>query len=141
MSFASDGAEKNKCNALNSWKFSIFNIIEKRISFYSKNLNLLPPKPKLSFRHLKQGIQQFHETFVLAPADKTSNNAIVVRRLYYINTLKLELSTAKTYELIFTDEKSVINKHCDDITTKFAVGITESQEKLTTFYCLPKLHN
>ena len=64
-------------NALNSWKISIFNIIEKRISFYSKNLNLLPPKPKLSFRHLKQGIQQFHEKFVLAPADKASNNAIV----------------------------------------------------------------
>ena len=68
--------EHVECNALNSWKISIFNIIEKRISFYSKNLNLLHPKP--SFRHLKQGIQQFHEKFVLAPADKASNNAIVV---------------------------------------------------------------
>ena len=70
--------EHVECNALNSWKISIFNIIEKRISFYSKNLNLLPPKPKLSFQYLKQGIQQFHEKFVLAPADKASNNAIVV---------------------------------------------------------------
>ena len=71
--------EHVECNALNSWKISIFNIIEKRISFYSKNLNLLPPKPKFSFRHLKQGIQQFHEKFnVLAPADKASNNAVVV---------------------------------------------------------------
>ena len=70
--------EHVECNALNSWKISIFNIIEKRISFYSKNLNLLPPKPKLSFRHLKQGIQQFHEKFFLAPADIASNNAIVV---------------------------------------------------------------
>ena len=43
--------EHVKCNALNSWKISIFNIIEKHI--YSKNLDLLPPKPKLSFRHLK----------------------------------------------------------------------------------------
>ena len=111
-----------------------------RISFYSKNLNLLPPKPKLSFRHLKQGIQQFHEKFVLAPADKASNNAIVVWRLYYIDTLKSELSTAKTYESISTDEKSVVNKHCSDIETKFAVGITESQEKLPTFYWLPRLH-
>ena len=70
--------EHVECNALNSWKISIFNIIEKRISFYSKNHNLLPPKPKLSFRHLKQGIQQFNEKFVLAPADKASNNDIVV---------------------------------------------------------------
>ena len=79
MSFASDGAEeKMLSNALNSWKVSIFNIIEKRISVYSKNLNLLPPKPKVSFRHLKQGIQQFHEKFVMAPDDKASNNAIVI---------------------------------------------------------------
>ena len=76
----------------------------------------------------------------MAPADKASNNAIVVWRLYYIDTFKSELSTAKTYELISTDEKSVINKHCSDIETKFAVGITESQEKLPKFYWLPKLH-
>ena len=57
-----------------------------------------------------------------------------------VTILKSELSTAKTYELISTDEKSVVNKHCSDIETKFAVGITESQEKLPTFYWLPKLH-
>ena len=67
--------EHVECNALNRWKISIFNIIKQ--TFYSNNLNLLPPKPKLSFQHLKQGIQQFHEKFVLAPADKASNNAIV----------------------------------------------------------------
>ena len=66
--------------ALNSWKHCIFNTRnrKKRISFYSNNLNLLPPKPNLSFRHLKQGIQQFHGKFVLALADKAGNNAIVV---------------------------------------------------------------
>ena len=42
--------------------------------------------------------------------------------------------------MISTDEKSVVNKHCSDIETKLAVGITESQEKLPTFYWLPKLH-
>ena len=60
--------------------------------------------------------------------------------IYYIDTFKSELSTAKTYELISTDEKSVVNKHCSDIETKFAVGITESQETLPTFNWLPKLH-
>ena len=30
--------------------------------------------------------------------------------------------------------------HCSDIDTKLAVCITESQEKLPTFYWLPKLH-
>ena len=44
--------------------------MDKRIKFYSQNTNLLPPKPKSSFRHLKQGIQEFHRKYVLVPADK-----------------------------------------------------------------------
>ena len=65
-------------NALNNWKLNIFKIIDTRISFYSDHPDLLPHKPKISFRHLKQGIQKFHEKFVLAPADKAANNVIVV---------------------------------------------------------------
>ena len=34
------------------------------IKFYSQNTNLLPPKPKPSFRHLEQGIQEFHRKCV-----------------------------------------------------------------------------
>ena len=37
-----------------------------------------PPKPKLSFRYLKQGIKEFHRKYVLAPADKAANNVVVV---------------------------------------------------------------
>ena len=66
--------------------------MDKRIKFYSHNTNLLPPKPKSSFRHLKQGIQEFHRKYVLVPADKATNNIVVVCRLHYINTLKQELN-------------------------------------------------
>ena len=59
-------------NALNNWKLKIFKIIDERVLFYSNNLDLLPPKPKLSFRYLKQGIQEFHRKYVLAPADKAA---------------------------------------------------------------------
>ena len=64
--------------ALNSWKLNIFKIIDRRISFYCNNLDLLPPKPKFTCRHLKKGIQEFHRKFVLAPADKAANNVVVV---------------------------------------------------------------
>ena len=40
-------------NALKEWKVSIFKIVDQRIKFYSQNTNLLPPKPKSTFRHLK----------------------------------------------------------------------------------------
>ena len=56
-----------------------------------------------------------------------------------IHKKESELGTAKTYKLISTYEKSVAHKHCNDSATKFAVGITESQKRLPTFYWLPKL--
>ena len=108
--------------------------------FYSNNLDLLPPKPKLSFRYLKQGIQEFHRKYVLAPADKVANNVVVVGQLYYINNLIQELGDTKTYERISTDERSVVNIYFIDITAKFAVSIKEKQDRLPTLYWLPKLH-
>ena len=43
-----------------------------------KGFNLLPPKPKFTFRNLKKGIQEFHRNFVLTPADKAAYNVVVV---------------------------------------------------------------
>ena len=57
---------------------NIFKIVDQRIKFYSQNTNLLPPKPKSTFRHLKQGIQDFHRKYVLVPEDKAANNVVVV---------------------------------------------------------------
>ena len=47
-------------NALNTWKMNTFKIIDSRISFYCNNADLLPPKPKLTFRNLKKGDQELH---------------------------------------------------------------------------------
>ena len=76
--------ESVECNALKEWKLSIFNIVNKGKKVYSHNTNLLPPMPKSSFRHLKQGIQEFHRKYVLVPADKAANSIVVVFRLHYI---------------------------------------------------------
>ena len=60
--------ESVEYNALKEWK-----ILDKRIKFYSQNTNLLPPKPKSSFRHLKKGIQEFHRKYVLAWTQYSGN--------------------------------------------------------------------
>ena len=70
--------EHVESNALNSWKLNIFKIIDDRISFYGNNLDILPPKAKFTFRHLRKGTQEFHRRFVLASADKAANNIVVV---------------------------------------------------------------
>ena len=133
--------ESVECNAMKEWKLSFFDIVDKRIKFYSPNTNLFPPKPKSSFRHLKQGIQEFHRKFVLVPADKAANNVVVVCRLHYINILKQELNCTKAYEETSIDEKSVVYSHSNEIPKKFAVDVKERQERLPKMYMywLPKL--
>ena len=121
-------------NALKEWKVSILKIVDQRIKFYSQNTNLLPPKPKSTFRHLKQGIQDFHRKYVLVPADKAANNVVVVWRLHYINTLKQELSGTKAYKETSEEEKSVVNGHCNYLALTFSVCVKERQDRLPTMY-------
>ena len=54
--------EHVECDALKDWKLNTctFKIIDRRISFYSQNTNMLPRKPKISYRYLKSGIEEFH---------------------------------------------------------------------------------
>ena len=121
-------------------KYLHFTIVDKRIKFYSQNTNILPPKPKSSFRHLKQGIHEFHRKYVLVLADKAANNVVVVCRLHYVNTLKQELDGTRAYLETDTDEMSVVNAHLNDLPVKFSVCVNEGQDKLPTMYWLPKLH-
>ena len=41
--------EHVECDALKDWKLNIFKIIDRRISFYSQNTNMLPRKPKITY--------------------------------------------------------------------------------------------
>ena len=48
-------AENVKASTLNKWKLNLCNIIDKRISFYSNNLDFpLSDELKVTFRHLKK---------------------------------------------------------------------------------------
>ena len=70
--------EHVECDALKDWKLNIFKIIDRRISLYSQNTNMLPRKPKICYLYLKSGIEEFHRKYVLVPADKAANNVVVV---------------------------------------------------------------
>ena len=114
MNSVIDGVNEDvEDGALKAWKRSIITVMDKRIKFYSQNTNLLPPKPKSSFRHLKQGIQEFHRKYVLVPADKAANN-VVVCRIHHINTLKQEFDGTRAYQETDTDEMSVVNAHLNE---------------------------
>ena len=125
---------------MKEWNLSIFNIVDKRFKFYSLNTNVLPTKPKSSFRHLKQGIQEFHRKKFFVPADKAANNLVVVCRLHYINTLKQKLNVTKAYEETPIDEKSVVTSQSNELPNKFTVDDKEPQDRIPTMCWLRKLH-
>ena len=127
--------------ALKEWKINIYQIIDTRISFYSCNTHILAPKHKSMFRHLERGIQDFHMNYVLVPADKAANNVVVVRRLYYINTLKRELVDTHAYRLQPSlSERVIVDGHGCHTALHFGVKAKENQDKVPTLYWLPKLH-
>ena len=60
--------------------------------------------------------------------------------MYYIKTLKQELSTAKTYEHNRLDKTSVVDRHRCHMAAKFGVFVDEGHSQLPTLYWLSKLH-
>ena len=66
------------CDALKDRKLNIFKIIDRRIFFYSQNAGVLPSRPRINYRYLQSGIEEFHRKYVLVPADEAANNVVVV---------------------------------------------------------------
>ena len=56
------------------------------------------------------------------------------------DTLKQELSTAKTYEHNRLNETSIVDRHRCHMAAKFGLFVDEDHIKLPTLYWLPKLH-
>ena len=53
---------------------------------------------------------------------------------YYIDTLKQEISTAKTYEHNRLDETSIVDRHRCHMAARFGLFVDEDHSKLPTLY-------
>ena len=71
-------SEGAKTEALYSWKSRILYKVSNVIEFYILNSHLLPSKPKVTAKYLKDKLNDIHNKFVLVPADKASNNVIII---------------------------------------------------------------
>ena len=54
--------------------------------------------------------------------------------LFYIQTLKQELSSTRAYKEVSAKEHSVVNDHCSHSPIKFPVNVKDRQDKLPTMY-------
>ena len=73
-------------------------------------------------------------------APKAAKTLWSFEKMYYINTLKQELSIANTNEHNLLDKRYVVDRHRCHMTVKFGVFNDNDHSKLPTLYWLPKLH-
>ena len=87
-------------------------------------LHFFLAESKFIFRYLEQGVKEYRKKYmyIFARADKDENNAIVVRQLHYIKTLKQELQCLNIWNSC-TDEKSIVDKHSCNIAVEFGICI------------------
>jgi hypothetical protein len=114
-------------NALATWKRNIFKIIDSRINYHHGNEHL-PPKPRLTSRHVKKDILAFHSNFVLVPAHKAANNIIIVWRIHYSNVLHKTPDSTNAYSKTTASEKDIVNKNVTHISSQ-KVRIDEKELK------------
>ena len=85
-----------------------------------------------------------HDNFVFAPADKASNNIIVICKQYYHKVLCDELglfnnSGSSTYQKVTDSLHTILDKH-QEFLSKFNLKIWDEHNNLPNIYALPKLH-
>ena len=79
-------------------------------------------------------------TYNLVKSQSHSRHLKSVRSRLSNFSCMVELGGTKAYEQTSEKEKSVIDNHIFHNATRFAVSVNEDQERLPTFYWLPKLH-
>ena len=76
---------------------------------------------------------------MLVPADKASNNVIVVCKKYYLDVLIKGLNLNNTYKEVHNNSVNIISRHLDYM-VKNDIDVQEQHEELPSFYWLTKLH-
>lgn len=70
--------EKVGKGVLSLWKSTILKRVDSKIQFYLSNPSLLPSNNGCQYKGIRSSLNKLHERYVLVPADKASNNIIIV---------------------------------------------------------------
>ena len=133
--------EKHPKEELFEWTDKVLQKVHTKI----ESLQRLRPRKNemtdiLENPEIKSALKLLHKDFVLAGADKASNNVIIMCKQYYVNCIRRELSTDnKIYEKCTPTSNEIIETHLTYMANnKFKVDAAMHQ--LPHFYGIPKMH-
>ena len=144
--YARKWAKKDKFNIsiLDDWVNEIKDIVCNKIKTLQKRIKQ-PPHPILKNPEVESCLQNMHENYVFAPADKASNNVIIICKKFYYKVIIDELglldtnSTSATYEKINVSPETLLDKH-QQFLSKFNIQFSDEHARLPNFFSNPKVH-
>ena len=118
---------------------TVYKFIDEKIgSLKQRKINKRKKHVLKSRVHL-DNLNKLHENFVHVPADKPSNNVIVVCKKYYLDVVINALNLNNTYKEVHNNSMNIISRHLDYM-VKNHIDVQVQHEQLPSFYWLPKLH-
>ena len=134
-------------SALDDYFEAAKTLVKNKVSYLKRNNHKDQPDKLLSQEATKSALEDLHSKFVLVPADKASNNIIVIcKRLYYsiiVKELGLEGdgdTTNPTYSPVRLNMTQIIKKHKLYLGKFEKIVPSDKQENLPKIYWTPKLH-
>ena len=128
------------------WEQTVCNCIDDKIERLKRKVIHKRKKQVLNNKKHNEFLKRFHEDYVLVPADKASNNIIVVCKRYYIEVMLHEFrnnvgNNQRTYEEVHADNDgyAIVCRHIVYMKSK-SISIPHEMEQLPCMYWLPKLH-
>ena len=126
-------------HVLRDWKETVYKFIDEKVGSLKQRKINKRKKHVLKSRVNLDNLNKLHDNFVLVPADKASNNVIVICKKYYQDVVIKELSLNNTYKEVHSDCVNIISRHLDYM-VRNEIEVQEQHEQLPSFYWLPKLH-
>ena len=129
--------------ALDDWIDSIKQIITSKIKLLARR-TVQQPQKVLQSEEVQSYLQQFKEKYVLVPADKASNNIIVICKYFYIQTIKVELGITSannndTYSLVDSSIQDIVSSHIKYFAVH-NIPLPSTCQDLPRLYWIPKIH-
>ena len=126
---------------MNGSQTKVLDSIHTKITKISKKVKAPEKKHLLSDRTCKDYLENFQKS---VPADKSSNNILIVCRKYYLDVVLKELDTndgtsPQTYTRSSTPIENLVAEH-KEFMDRQNLRLPEEMRQLPTFYWLPKMH-
>ena len=132
--------ENVSTSVFSEWENALLKKINDRISKLSKSYTKSSvAKKTLTCPKIKKFLADLHDKYVIAPADKASNNIIFICKSYYRQIINEELGSTSTYAKCAVEPQQLIRKHIDFLKLE---NLEPKPDwcNLPSFYWMPKLH-